>query len=143
MLAFGVGATTHIPALESFCLVAAVAVLVDFLLQVTWFVAAISMDARRMRVRGWSWLSSQFQSSCRACFAHHVVCVRVFSQENRADMGVCVTVKPNTATKGKFWKSVNRGHYVHRFIDTYYARFLMNPIVKTVVVRALYGRCGG
>ena len=52
VLAFGVGATTHIPALESFCLVASIAVLVDFLMQITWFVAGVAMDARRMRVRG-------------------------------------------------------------------------------------------
>ena len=53
VLAFGVGATTHIPALESFCLVASVAVLVDFVLQITWFVAGVAMDARRMRVSRW------------------------------------------------------------------------------------------
>lgn len=51
-LAFAVGATTKIPALEQFCLVAAVAVLLDYFLQITWFVAGVSMDARRMKVRG-------------------------------------------------------------------------------------------
>jgi len=49
-LALLVGAYTKIPALESFCIVAAVAVLADFVLQLTWFAAALSIDTRRVRV---------------------------------------------------------------------------------------------
>ncbi|OQR99171.1 Resistance-Nodulation-Cell Division (RND) Superfamily [Thraustotheca clavata] len=50
-LAFLVGALTRIPALESFCIVAAIAVLADYLLQITWFAAALAIDARRVRAR--------------------------------------------------------------------------------------------
>ncbi|KAF4315126.1 hypothetical protein BBO99_00009436 [Phytophthora kernoviae] len=50
-LAFLVGALTRIPALTSFCVVAALAVAADFVLQMTWFAAALVLDARRMRSR--------------------------------------------------------------------------------------------
>ncbi len=46
-VAFLVGALTHIPALQQFCLVAALAVILDFLLQCTWFVAGLALDAKR------------------------------------------------------------------------------------------------
>eukprot|EP01138_Halocafeteria_seosinensis_P004784 gb/GECG01004892.1/.p1 GENE.gb/GECG01004892.1/~~gb/GECG01004892.1/.p1 ORF type:complete len:1113 (+),score=109.87 gb/GECG01004892.1/:1-3339(+) len=47
MLAFGVGATTNIPALQQFCAVAAIAVAVDYVFQLTWFTAVFSLDLRR------------------------------------------------------------------------------------------------
>lgn len=47
VLAFGVGATTMIPALQQFCIVAAVAVAFDFFFQITWFSAALVFDGRR------------------------------------------------------------------------------------------------
>ena len=48
-LAFFVGMLTKVPALESFCLVAALAVLADFLLQITFFCAALTLDAKRIK----------------------------------------------------------------------------------------------
>ncbi|KAG1691266.1 hypothetical protein DVH05_027129 [Phytophthora capsici] len=50
-LAFLVGALTRIPALTSFCVVAALAVAADFALQMTWFASALVLDARRVRAR--------------------------------------------------------------------------------------------
>jgi Niemann-Pick C1 protein len=50
-LAFLVGALTRIPALTTFCIVAAVAVLADYVLQLTWFAAALILDTRRVRAR--------------------------------------------------------------------------------------------
>ncbi len=48
-LAFLVGVMTDIPALQSFCLVAAIAVLFDFAFQVTAFIAVLSLDNKRIR----------------------------------------------------------------------------------------------
>ena len=45
-LAFFIGMLTKVPALESFCLVAGIGVLVDFLLQLTVFCAALTLDAK-------------------------------------------------------------------------------------------------
>lgn len=40
---------TKVPALESFCLVAAIGVLVDFVLQITVFMAALTLDSKRIQ----------------------------------------------------------------------------------------------
>lgn len=47
-LAFFIGMLTKVPALESFCMVAALGVLADFLLQITVFLAALTLDAKRI-----------------------------------------------------------------------------------------------
>lgn len=48
-LAFIVGYLTNIPALQSFCLAAAFAVILDFLLQITLFLAFVCLDDTRVR----------------------------------------------------------------------------------------------
>ncbi len=48
-LAFLVGVMTDIPALQSFCFVAAIAVLFDFIFQVTAFVAILTLDNKRIK----------------------------------------------------------------------------------------------
>jgi Niemann-Pick C1 protein len=49
--AFIVGSTTGIPALTNFCITASIAVLADFFLQITAFVAVIELDHRRRQQR--------------------------------------------------------------------------------------------
>jgi hypothetical protein len=51
IMAFGVGVTTGVPALQQFCTVAAVAVAIGFVLQLTWFLPAVVLDARRQELR--------------------------------------------------------------------------------------------
>ncbi|KAK0173536.1 hypothetical protein PV328_006715 [Microctonus aethiopoides] len=48
VVAFIIGSSTILPSLESFCIYAAVGVLVTFLLQVTFFVAFFTLDVKRM-----------------------------------------------------------------------------------------------
>ena len=48
--AFAVGAATDIPALKSFCFVAAAAVFFNYAMQMTWFTGAMTLDHIRMRV---------------------------------------------------------------------------------------------
>jgi len=52
-LAFFIGMLTDIPALKSFCLVAGIAVLTDFLLQITMFCAAMALDGKRIQQNRW------------------------------------------------------------------------------------------
>eukprot|EP00117_Sycon_ciliatum_P040252 scpid25305/ scgid4057/ Niemann-Pick C1 protein len=49
--AFMIGATTILPALQSFCIFAGVGVLFDFLTQITFFSACLAIDARRVDKR--------------------------------------------------------------------------------------------
>ncbi|KAK2582155.1 hypothetical protein KPH14_004514 [Odynerus spinipes] len=48
VVAFIIGASTILPSLQSFCIYAAVGVLVTFLLQITFFVAFFTLDAKRI-----------------------------------------------------------------------------------------------
>jgi Niemann-Pick C1 protein len=50
-VAFGLGAIVSMPAVNSFAAYSAVAILVDFLLQITCFVTLLGLDARRAEVR--------------------------------------------------------------------------------------------
>ena len=47
-LGFFVGMMCDVPALWSFCLVAGIAVIIDFVLQITMFIACLTMDLRRI-----------------------------------------------------------------------------------------------
>ncbi|KAI4503226.1 hypothetical protein M0802_001448 [Mischocyttarus mexicanus] len=49
VVAFIIGASTILPSLQSFCIYAAVGVLVTFLLQITFFVAFFTLDAKRIK----------------------------------------------------------------------------------------------
>ncbi|KAL4425014.1 hypothetical protein ABPG77_002899, partial [Micractinium sp. CCAP 211/92] len=58
VVAFALGGLTDMPALRNFSICAALAVLLDFLLQVTAFVALLTLDARRIeqgRYDCWPW----------------------------------------------------------------------------------------
>ena len=48
-LAFFIGMLCDIPALSSFCLVAGIAVIADFVLQMTFFLAVVSLDGKRIQ----------------------------------------------------------------------------------------------
>lgn len=47
-LAFFIGTLTDVPALQSFCLVAGISVITDFILQITLFIAALTLDGKRI-----------------------------------------------------------------------------------------------
>lgn len=48
-LAFFIGMMTNVPALWSFCLVAGIAVIADFLLQITVYIASLCLDGKRIQ----------------------------------------------------------------------------------------------
>jgi predicted RND superfamily exporter protein len=48
-LAFFIGMLTDVPALYSFCLVAGLSVICDFILQITLFLAALTLDGKRIQ----------------------------------------------------------------------------------------------
>lgn len=50
LLLLGAGAVTGIAAFEQFCVFAAVAVIVDFALHITFFLTVLSIDIRRLEV---------------------------------------------------------------------------------------------
>lgn len=61
VIAFGIGASTVLPALQSFCIYASVGLLSIFLFQCTFFVAWMTLDQRRVESR---------RNACCPCFRH-------------------------------------------------------------------------
>ncbi|GLD99513.1 hypothetical protein PINS_up008239 [Pythium insidiosum] len=111
-LAFLVGALTRIPALESFCVVAAIAVLADLGLQLTWFVAALALDARRVRARRFDLMP---------CLRQSVDLTRVGSK-NRAATTAAATPA--------------RASVIKTFIEKTYTPWLLRRPTKLVVLFA-------
>ncbi|XP_043207337.1 protein patched homolog 3-like [Amphibalanus amphitrite] len=50
-VAFGIGASTVLPSLQSFCIYAAVGIMAVYFIQATWFVAWFTLDQRRIEAR--------------------------------------------------------------------------------------------
>uniref|UniRef100_A0A4W3I1X9 NPC1 like intracellular cholesterol transporter 1 n=1 Tax=Callorhinchus milii TaxID=7868 RepID=A0A4W3I1X9_CALMI len=95
-ICFFLGALTKMPAVRTFALYAGLSVLLDFLLQISMFVALFSLDTRRQ-------------------------------ESNRFDICCCVQSKNKKKTK----KSEG---ILMRFMRNIYAPFLLNSVVRIIVV---------
>merc|ERR1719232_1297335 len=62
-MAFGIGATSSLPALRSFCMYASIGILTIFFFQITWFVALLTIDEKRVEQR---------RNGCCCCFIHQI-----------------------------------------------------------------------
>ena len=85
-LAFFVGALTKMPALQTFCLQAAIAILFDYLFQITAFIAFLAWDEQRK-------LSNRADLLC---------CIRVGRGAEEGEI---------RSSSDGFWKKVFRDHY--------------------------------
>lgn len=129
VLAFIVGITTNIPALVQFCVVAAVAVAFDLVFQLTWFTAAIALDARRVEAGRLDLLP---------CFTYRRLCAggqgsdgaSVNSSSANEDQATGGCVSP----RSHFWAFVLEGEFVKRTLENYYAPVLARPAVKALVL---------
>merc|ERR1712107_787046 len=61
LLGFGIGASSSLPALRSFCMYASLGILTIFFFQITWFVALLTIDEQRIEKR---------RNACFCCFVH-------------------------------------------------------------------------
>eukprot|EP00090_Calanus_glacialis_P005513 TRINITY_DN14271_c0_g1_i1.p1 TRINITY_DN14271_c0_g1~~TRINITY_DN14271_c0_g1_i1.p1 ORF type:complete len:913 (+),score=178.94 TRINITY_DN14271_c0_g1_i1:65-2740(+) len=61
-IAFGIGATTVLPALRSFCMYAAIGIMVIFFFQSTWFTALLAIDEYRVDAH---------RDGCLCCVVHN------------------------------------------------------------------------
>jgi len=75
ILVFSIGATTVLPALQSFCLYCAVGILAVYIYQATIFTAAFSIDQRRIESR---------RNGCFPCIKHKVWQPNAISQKDVA-----------------------------------------------------------
>ena len=73
-IAFGVGATTSLPALRSFCVYASIGILVIFFFQSTWFTALLAIDEQRVEGK---------RNGCFCCVVHHTFSVTTESSSDK------------------------------------------------------------
>ncbi|KAF6262418.1 multidrug efflux transporter AcrB transmembrane domain-containing protein [Scenedesmus sp. NREL 46B-D3] len=117
VLAFGLGALTPMPAVRNFSICAATAVLLDFILQVTVFMALLVLDSRRLQ---------QSRLDC-------LPCVRVPYRDtyghwvyDDAPCG-CLTVVP-------VWHPALLLASLQAYMERVHAPLLMQPLVQVLVV---------
>lgn len=60
-IAFGIGASSSLPALRSFCVYASIGIIIIFFFQTTWFVALLAIDERRVETQ---------RNGCCCCITH-------------------------------------------------------------------------
>eukprot|EP01091_Cochliopodium_minus_P015138 TRINITY_DN5297_c0_g2_i1.p1 TRINITY_DN5297_c0_g2~~TRINITY_DN5297_c0_g2_i1.p1 ORF type:complete len:739 (-),score=199.31 TRINITY_DN5297_c0_g2_i1:58-2274(-) len=123
-LAFLLGAFTKMPAVQAFAIYAAFAIFFDFLLQITCFVALMTMDARRT------------MDSRVDCFP----CVKTGPSEMEDEEE---EEEEENQYKNKKEETVNTGSkdegVLRQFIEKYYAPFLFHPAVKVIVLLLFVG----
>jgi len=128
-LAFATAATTDIPALKQFCAVAAIAVSLDFLMQMTFFVAAVSLDFRRMDAD---------LPDCVPC----IVCLPCCRRPARGEGGWCGTGTAEATAEGdadrhdtgSFWRCVHRGEYSRTLLAQYIAPVTLSTPLRVVSI---------
>lgn len=122
-LSFFLGLWAEMPAVRSFALYAGVAIFCNFLLQTTCFIAFVTLDLKRIEVRGYNDLL--------------LICL----QHNRVDCFPCIKLHEWKAYSSDDLAPLLRGVARKRnrgalrvFAERYYGPFLLHPVVKCVVV---------
>ncbi len=114
-LAFVLGALTPMPAVRLFSLYAAMAVLIDFLLQITCFVSMMTLDCKRER-------GKRFDLLC---------CVR--SSEPNDDNDEVLDEHENESEPTHRGEKANSG-FLFRLFKNYYADFLTSNVTRPIVI---------
>lgn len=134
-IAFGLGFVVTMPAVSIFSMYAAVAVFIDFLLQITCFVALMTMDARR-RERGgvdcWPWMTAQMPAR-REFPRFHQAALVVGESKEAGDASAAAS----TAVSPSRLEGAYRGQpLLERLFNQYYAPFILHRAVRPFVVAA-------
>ena len=115
VLAFSLGITSTIPAIRWLCMYAAPTIWIDFCYQITFFLALVVLDQRRI---------DQGRRDCLVCFR----------KSAEADQQ-CPETDSESEKEGSSGKSGGGKHFAEH-VMTRYADFLMLPSVKVFVILA-------
>ncbi|KAJ5074465.1 npc intracellular cholesterol transporter 1 [Anaeramoeba ignava] len=113
-LAFILGTIASIPAITSFCIFAAVAVLADFLLQMTLFTSVLALDARRVR---------QNRADCIFCIKY---------KEKKDEKTTLIDQDTTEINVSK--QKTKKGSAIQRFFKNYYGPFILHNVSRVVIV---------
>ncbi|CAM9472679.1 unnamed protein product, partial [Ascophyllum nodosum] len=131
--AFILGSTTSLPAVEYFCIYAGTAIIFDFFLQVTAFVALLTLDAKRQEAGRYN---------CFCCFTSKTFVQEVRMLQSSAvrfPRGVVLPPRPDSAGRDRAAQSelhaeVHQLGPVGRFMKETYTPFLLSMPGKIVVL---------
>ncbi|KAL3657392.1 hypothetical protein V7S43_017711 [Phytophthora oleae] len=127
-LAFLVGALTRIPALTSFCVVAALAVAADFALQMTWFASALVLDARRVRARRYDlfpWVKQKLTLTPPTQGKRRIESKDHYQYDLLVD---------DTTPEGEAPARSSNAGVIQRFVEKTYIPFLLRRSTKVLVL---------
>ncbi|XP_071478040.1 patched domain-containing protein 3-like [Diadema antillarum] len=126
-LAFGIGSINPLPAVRVFCLYTGVAVIFDYIFQITFFGACMALTGRREAANRHVWTLMKVKSPDEApSTAYKFCCAGGLSEEQRREraIGNCETG-------------------LMTFFKEYYGPFLMKPAVKFLTLLAFCAYLGG
>ena len=109
-LAFAFGCLSRVPAIRWMCLYGCPGILFDFLLQVTFFVACIVLDERRIQAR---------RMDCFVCCRSSNAKAHVVEKHNHISRGPCLDLSEQLVVRS--------------------ARILFHPVTKTIVILLFSG----
>jgi len=121
--AFMLGTVSSLPALSTFCIFAAVGILGDFLMQVTFFAGWMALDAYREKKK---------KIDCCPCCCAPIVAVSSAEAEGKR-RGCCCVPTPCATPKGGPLRYI---------INRFYIPALRPTAVKAVLVAVFVGYCG-
>jgi len=125
MLAFGLGTLSDVPAVRWLCLYALPTILIDFLYQITYFVALVVLDERRIRAN---------RRDCCFCISVTKRIALDYAEPNGQNDGGNENQRQQVSRfLESFDVDVPPKTYAQRFM-TYYAKLLLLPRVKAVVI---------
>jgi Niemann-Pick C1 protein len=136
--AFGLGCISSIPAVYWLCFYAFPTILIDFIYQVTFFVALIAIDERRVR------------ENRRDCCFWHTAATSLDEATPQVDTppveaarveAALPPVEATTDDETRIWIEP-KGHIADRFM-VWYGKFLMQPWVKCLVLIGFAGLFSG
>ncbi|XP_072169990.1 patched domain-containing protein 3-like [Diadema setosum] len=126
-LAFGIGSINPLPAVRVFCLYTGVAVIFDYIFQITFFGACMALTGRREAANRHVWTLMKVKSPDEApSTAYKFCCAGGLSEEQRREktVGNCETG-------------------LMTFFKEYYGPFLMKPAVKFLTLLAFCAYLAG
>ncbi|XP_019626086.1 PREDICTED: patched domain-containing protein 3-like [Branchiostoma belcheri] len=127
-LAFGIGAITVFPSVQIFCIFTGVALVFDYIYQITFFAACMAIFGYREK-KNLHWATC-LRAPTKKDAVHRSGCFRLFCAGG---------VSGEDLDQGGVDQGPERDHFFMRFFKKYFGPFLTNIFVKVVVIVLFLG----
>ncbi|CAJ0943304.1 unnamed protein product, partial [Mesorhabditis belari] len=126
LISFAVGCATEFPSVKMFCMYAVVAVIFTYIYQLTFFAGIMVFTCRR-------------EISNRNCLTFMKMKDKV---EERLDRKLQQFSAGHWASHQPQDRSFEKNHILARFFKTHYSDFLLNPVVRIIILSLFMGYLG-